>query len=86
MSTSREHDDDAAAFDDAADDDAALTYRALDGYANWVETGDFLLSARDAAERDKPYAALSVEQMRLVVRLRDLASATLAAASRGKEG
>lgn len=59
------------------DSDITLTHRALSGYANWIETGNFLLSARDAADQEKPYVALNVDQMKLVIRLRDLASAII---------
>ena len=63
--------------DELNDGDASLTYRALSGYANWIETGDFLLSAEDAARMKRPYKALAVEQMRIIVRLRELAVAAL---------
>jgi len=72
--TRGESDVDGDEFDDG---DASLTYRALSGYANWVETGDFLLSAEDAARMKRPYKALAVEQMRIIVRLRELAAAAL---------
>jgi hypothetical protein len=59
------------------DDDATLTYMALVGYANWIETGDFCLSALDASNAKKPFKALASNQMRRVLRLRDLAAVAL---------
>lgn len=59
------------------DDDDALLYYAICGYANWIETGDFLLSARDAEAQGRRFRALEPAQMRRVLRLRELAEACL---------
>jgi hypothetical protein len=65
-------------FDDTdTDTDKAIVYQALVGYANWIETGNFLLSARDASERKEPFNALEPSQMRRVLRLRELADQCL---------
>lgn len=58
---------------DSTDSDGTLVYYALNGYANWIETGDFLLSAKDAEARRKPFKALELAQMRRVLRLRGMA-------------
>jgi glutamate/tyrosine decarboxylase-like PLP-dependent enzyme len=55
------------------DSDGDLVYYALCGYANWIETENFLLSATDAAAQKKPFRALGREQMRRVLRLREMA-------------
>lgn len=55
------------------DSDGDLVYMALCGYANWIETENFLLSARDAAAQKKPFKALELAQMRRVLRLREMA-------------
>jgi hypothetical protein len=47
---------------------AALTY-----WANSIETGEMTLSAKDAEAQGKPFNALSVDQMALIIRLRKLA-------------
>lgn len=65
---------------DDDDDDGVLLYLALVGHANWIETGDFLLSARDAEAQDKRFRALEPAQMRRVLRLRELAEACLGGA------
>lgn len=50
-----------------------LAAYGLDMWSNTIETGEPALSARDAAERKMPYNALTTEQMKFVVRLRELA-------------
>ena len=42
-------------------------------WANYIETGNPVLTAQDAEKQKKPFKALSSDQMRLVVRLRELA-------------
>jgi len=59
-------------FDDT-DTDGAIVYYALSGYANWIETGNFLMSAKDAEQQKKPFKALESSQMRRVLRLREMA-------------
>lgn len=53
--------------------DKELISFALNQWANIVETGTPTLSARDAAQQKKSYAALTEDQMELVLRLRRLA-------------
>lgn len=45
----------------------------LNMLANFIETGDAIMSAQDASARKKPFKALDVDQMEKVVRLRRLA-------------
>ena len=54
-------------------DDHELAAYALDMWANNIETGEYGLSAADAVERKMRVKALGTDQMRLVIRLRDLA-------------
>ena len=49
------------------------TAMALLYWSNWIETGEITLSATDAAEMKKPAKHLSIEQMRKIIGLRDLA-------------
>ena len=67
------------------DDDSTLVYMALVGYANWIETGDFCLSALDAANIGRPFKALNSDQMRRVLRLREIAAVVLRDAGSGKK-
>ena len=53
--------------------DADLICNALHLWANYIETRNVLLSAQDAQAQNKPFKALSTDQMKLVVRLRELA-------------
>lgn len=53
--------------------DHELIRTALHLWANHIETGNVALSARDAVHAHKPFKALSNDQMKLVVRLRELA-------------
>ena len=69
---------------DDVDDDATIVYRSLTMYANWIETGDVLLSAVDAAGRKMPFKALDVDQMGMVVRLRRMADVVLRDVGSGK--
>lgn len=53
--------------------DEVLAAYALNLWANWIETGDVALSASDAKQAGRPFNAPTLDQMRLIVRLRDLA-------------
>ena len=53
--------------------DGELLQQALNMWANHIETATIELSAVDAEAAKKPFKALSLEQMKLVIRLRDLA-------------
>lgn len=53
--------------------DNELAAYALDMWANYVETGEVNCSAKDAEERKRPFNALTMEQMKGVIRLRELA-------------
>ena len=53
--------------------DEELIAHALDMWANYVETSNVSLSANDAAEQKAKFNALSLDQMKLVIRLRELA-------------
>jgi hypothetical protein len=57
--------------------DKDLRYHALHQWANYIETGIISLSAQDAQNMGKKFKALSVEQMKLVIRLRELADKEL---------
>lgn len=57
--------------------DNMIRYQSLTYWANWIETGNMHLSAADAKERGEPYNVLHTDQMRLIVRLRDMANAEL---------
>ncbi len=52
--------------------DNGLAAYAIDMWANMIETGDTAITAREAAERKMPFNALSLEQMKFVIRLREL--------------
>lgn len=56
--------------------DQEILYRALCGYANWIETSDFCMSAADAhaAGMSIKVKVLAANQIELVARLRDLAA------------
>jgi len=60
--------------------DAELKARALDLWANHIETGDLTLSATDARERNTPERLRTLDegQQRRVERLRRLAREELA--------
>jgi len=45
---------------------------ALQMRTNFIETGSVVLSAEDAVAQKKPVKALSTDQMRLIVRSREL--------------
>jgi hypothetical protein len=49
----------------------------LQMWANWIETGDVILSATDAENMGKKVLALKVEQMKTVIELRELADKIL---------
>jgi len=55
--------------------DNELKYYALNFWANYIETGDAIMSAKDARNcgEDMKINALDLDQMKMVVRLRDLA-------------
>lgn len=65
--------------------DEQLISTALDMWANNIETGDLSYSAELAAKCGKPgiIRGLNTDQMRLVVRLRDLAVKVLSGEPRG---
>ena len=46
---------------------------SLQMWANYIETGDVVLTAEDAARIKKPVRALHPEQMKRIVELRELA-------------
>lgn len=54
--------------------DEHLVRNALQMWANYIETGNVNLSAKDAQAARKPFRALGVDQMKLVIRLRELAA------------
>lgn len=47
---------------------------ALSMWANYIETGDPCIGSADKQKMGQPVRALSVDQMRAVVRLRDMAA------------
>lgn len=53
--------------------DGELISDALNMRANIIETGDPVLSAVDAEASKKPFKALNLGQMKMVIRLRELA-------------
>jgi len=53
--------------------DSELKFRALNMWANFVETGDVILSAKDAIQQGKMPRALELNQQKLVIRIRELA-------------
>lgn len=57
----------------ADESDSTLIQQALSMWANHIETGDLALSAIDAEAAKKPFKAMSLPQMKLIVRLRELA-------------
>lgn len=57
--------------------DAQLVFSALSNWANYIETGDVVMSAQDAQNCKQPFKALGLDQMTFVLRLRDLATAHL---------
>jgi hypothetical protein len=54
--------------------DGELIDKALTMWANHIETATIEFSAIDAEAAKKPFKALSLEQMKLVIRLRELAT------------
>jgi hypothetical protein len=54
--------------------DESLIQNALQMWANYIETGTVMLTAKDAEKAKKPFKSLDLHQMKLVVRLRDLAA------------
>lgn len=57
--------------------DSELVFSALGYWANYVETGEITLNAQDAQNSKRPFNALSLDQMTMVLRLRNLAQAHL---------
>ena len=53
--------------------DSELISYSLKLYSNFIETGDFLMSAIDAEKSGNKIKALSIDQHKLVVRLNELA-------------
>ena len=53
--------------------DEVLVRNALQMWANHIETGTVTLSAKDAKAVGKPFKALDSYQMKMVIRLRELA-------------
>lgn len=54
--------------------DENLIHTALQMWANYIETGNVALTAKDAQNASKPFKALDLHQMKLVIRLRELAA------------
>lgn len=54
--------------------DSELIQHALYMWANYIETGDVVLSATDADTIGQAPKALDTHQMKMVIRLRELAS------------
>jgi hypothetical protein len=57
--------------------DLQIQARAVGMWANYIETGDVSISASDAQNAKLPFKALSEEQMRMVLRFRDLSISLL---------
>jgi len=57
--------------------DEQKIYFALCMWANYIETGDIGISAVDAEDRGLKVKGLDLEQMKTVIRIRELASAAL---------
>lgn len=53
---------------------AELAYFGLSMWANYIETGDVNLGAKDAAAAKRTVRPLSLDQMRAVIHLRDTAA------------
>lgn len=53
--------------------DNELIYYALCYWANYIETGDVARSGKDAEVMGKEVNALDIDQMKMVIRLRELA-------------
>ncbi len=60
----------------ASETDIELITRALNMWANWIETGDVNISANDAQAMRKSVRPLGEDGMKLVLRLRQLADDT----------
>ena len=59
--------------------DSQVKYQALNMWANWIETHDVNMSAKDAINCDKRQCILplELEQQKFIVRLRELANKEL---------
>lgn len=49
-----------------------MAAQALSFWANWIETGNITMSAKDAEAAKKPFKALDTHQMEKVLELRGL--------------
>ena len=58
--------------------DEQKIYFALNLWANYIETGDVTLCAKDAERTGDKVKALDATQMKVIVRLRELAQMTAA--------
>ena len=54
-----------------------MTAQALGFWANWIETGNILMSAKDAEAAKRPFKALDAHQMEKVLELRKLSQKIL---------
>lgn len=66
--------------------DLQIQATAVGMWANYIETGDVSISARDAQNAKLPFKALNEEQMRMVLRFRDLSSSLLRQSSQQSLG
>lgn len=57
--------------------DTQKIYYALSLWANHIETGDIVLCAEDAKRQGREINALNPDQMKTVIRLRELAQMAL---------
>ena len=57
--------------------DKLLINYALNLWANYIETGNVITSAKDVQAMHKPVKALDLDAMKLVVRLREMADSIL---------
>lgn len=57
-------------FDEQSD--AVVIAHALSMWANYIETGDVCMSAEDAERANEKFNALSTDQMKFVIRLREM--------------
>jgi hypothetical protein len=59
-------------------EESIYVFHALHYWANYIETGNRTTSAVDAKKHGKPYNALTEDQMREIIRLRELATKVVA--------
>lgn len=55
------------------ENDESKIYYALTLWANYIETGNVVLDAQTAQKRGEKVNALDISQMKMVIRLRELA-------------